>query len=318
MRVITLKNPVPLATPFTLVSTDYVTGTSLLVDDSSDFADNQLILIGGIGNEKTESTDLTATPPDQNTLTISSLSFPHNSDESVERIIWNQFDIDYNTGSGWVSLVAGQTFDWGKTETTYVHQTGSDFYSYRSRFKNSATGSYSDYSGTVVGSGLIRTQVGSMIKEVRNFSRDLNDQKASDQQIISYFNSCQDIVKLLNQKFDFLNLDYTFATVVSRNYYDLPDDCRRVYRLKYTVVTDNRNETYHLTYKTPTDFDPLYGNNNLADSDDLKDYTIDWTNRLIKVGPTPETIQSLELNIKQTLKTYLLILIKQLFLFPNY
>jgi hypothetical protein len=296
MRIITLKNPVPLATPFTLISTDYTGGISLLVEDSSNFYNNDLILVGGLGNEKAETTDLTANPASKVALAVSAMSFGHNSDESVEKVNWDKFDLQYLVGGTWTDIVTAQPFDWGKTDTSYVHTAGASTDSYRSRFYNSALATYSDWSGTVGGTGLSRLQVGSMIHEVRVNARDLNDQKATDQEIIGHFNACQDIVKLLNQKFDFLNISYTFATIPNIQTYLLPTDCRRVYRLKYTNVESATNdETYHLTYKTPTDFDALFGNNLASTSDDLVNYTVDWETRLIRVGPVPKTAQSLEL-----------------------
>ena len=84
-----------MKSPFTIVSMDYTSGIVLNVEDSSNFADNDLILVGGLGNEKAETTDLTATPPSASTLSITAMDHPHSSDESVEPILWNQFDIEY-------------------------------------------------------------------------------------------------------------------------------------------------------------------------------------------------------------------------------
>ena len=56
MRIITIKNPSPINSPFTIVSSDYSSGTTLNVEDSSNFVANKLILVGGLGNEKSEIT----------------------------------------------------------------------------------------------------------------------------------------------------------------------------------------------------------------------------------------------------------------------
>ena len=162
MKVLDISNPIPLDYPYTVISTAYTSGTSLTVEDSTGFIDNDLLLIGGIGNDKTEVTDLTATPPSATNMTISALSFAHNEDESIQKVPYNKFDIDYRTSStgSWTSLTTNQSFDWGRETTQYTHESGVDTYEYRIRYYNTATTQYSGYSGTAPADGYDRNQVG--------------------------------------------------------------------------------------------------------------------------------------------------------------
>ena len=123
MRIINIKNPTPLNSPFTIVSTDYTSGTTLLVEDSSNFVAGGLILVGGQGNEKAETTNLTAGAPNSNSLTITALDHPHSSDESVQTVPWDTFNISYSSDGGdtWIDLTDGDIkFDWSVNETSYI------------------------------------------------------------------------------------------------------------------------------------------------------------------------------------------------------
>jgi hypothetical protein len=287
MRIVTIKNPLPLETPFTIVSSDYTSGISLSVEDSSGWKDNDLILVGGEGNEKTEVVDLTATPPSTGSLTISALSHAHQSDESVQRILWDKFDVQYKTSSDgdWADLATSEDFDWSGVETSYIHSAGASNYYYRSRYFNSATNTYSDWSGTVSATTNTRSTVGSLIDAVRENTKDKTNQKVTDETIISYFNYAQDIVKSMQKKWPWLQDEATIdpATLA------LPDDFKRAYRLKYNFVSGTTSNTYYLKYLPETDFQEKYYDNNASESDYLEDYTIDTINQVVRIGPTPET-----------------------------
>lgn len=287
MRIVTIKNPIPLTSPFTIVSSDYTSGTSLSVEDSSGFVDNKLILIGGLGNEKSETTDLTATPPSTTSLTITALNHSHSTDESVQTILWNQFCVQYKTDStgDWTDLTTGTLFDWGNIETNYVHDAGLSNYYYRVRYYNTAVNTYSDWSEQVSGLGLIRSTVGSMIEEVRGNTKDETVQKVSDKRIIGYFNYAQDVVKSMYKKWPWLQAEAT----VNPTTLALPIDHKRTYRLKYNFVNGTESQTYYLRFLPLVDFDNKYSDNNASTSDYLTEYTVDDINNVIKLGPKPTT-----------------------------
>ena len=291
MRIITIKNPEILDTPYTYVASQYTGGTSLTVEDSAGFANNDLIFVGGKGNEKSEVTDLTATPSNSTTLTITALNFNHEAGESVQKVLWDKFDIQYKTSEegSWQNLATQVDFDWRQDETTYIHEAGESTYYYRSRYYNSATGTYSAWSDTVEGTGLNRLQVGSLISQVRRFAKDENAQAVSDEDIIRDFNSVTDIVKGLNRRWWFLKTEYQFDTEAGVSEYDLPSDCERVHRLKYRYDDGSSDVEYYLKYLNETRFNYEYRDKNAENDDDLVHYTVDWVNNKIKVGPTPET-----------------------------
>ena len=287
MRIVTIKNPEPLETPFTTIGSDYSSGISLTVDDSSGFKDNDLILVGGQGNEKAETTDLTATPPSETTISITALGHGYQSDESIQRILWNKYDVQYKTDIAgvWTDLALAQDFDWSGEETSYIDSAGASNYYYRSRYYNSATNTYSDYSGTVSATGSVRSTVGAMIDNVRENAKDKTGQKVSDEMIIGYLNTAQDIVKSMQKKWPWLQDEATIVPATLA----LPTDFKRAYRLKYNFVDGTDSQTYYLKYLPLVDFQNKYTDNNASTSDYLEEYTIDNINSVIKLGPSPET-----------------------------
>lgn len=292
MRIVTIKNPVPMETPYTIVSTDYTSGTTLLVEDSSNFAENDLILVGGSGNEKAETTSLSANPPSTYSLTIAALDHEHSSDESIQSILWDKYDVEYKTDSSgsWTSLGTAVSFDWSGVDTNYIHSDGASNYYYRVRYYNSAKTTYSDWSGTISATGSIRQTVGFMIDQVRENAKDKNNQKVSDEIIISYFNFAQDIVKSLQKKWPWLQDEATINPTTLA----LPTDFKRAYRLKYNFVNGTvDSHTYYLKYLPTVDFQEKYYDDKASTSDYLEDYTIDTINNVVRLGPSPTTTSAI-------------------------
>lgn len=287
MRIITIKNPLPLETPFTIVSSDYSSGSLLSVEDSSGFKDNHLILVGGLGNEKTEATDLVSNPPSTNSLSITGMDHGHSSDESVQAVLWDKFDVEYRTDStaAWQSLATTQAFDWSGDETSYIHPDGVSNYYYRVRYYNSASANYSDWSDIVSGVGSTRSSVGYMVDQVRKNAKDKTNQKVTDEDIIGYFNAVHDIVKSMSKKWPWLQGEAT----IDPSTLALPSDFKKAYRLKYNLVDGSVSRTYYLKYLTEVDFQDRYSDNNASTSDYLVHYSIDNVNQKILLGPEPTT-----------------------------
>ena len=291
MRLITILNPKVLDVPYTLVSRDYTSGTTLHVEDSSGFADNDLILVGGLGNEKAEVTDLTSAPPNNTSFNVTAMKFSHDPDESIEKVLFNQYDIQYKTSAtgDWVSLVTGQNFDWGKERTEYVHSAGLSTNYYRSRYYNSATTAASDWSDSVIGTGYTRNQVGWVIERIRMKAQDENKEHAKDKEIIGSINTVNDIIKGMNRRWWFLKKEHEFDTKASKKEYDLPSDFDRAYRLKINFDDGTNNLEYYLRYLTPMEFNYQYRDLDAEDDDNIVHYTIDDVNNQVLLGPVPET-----------------------------
>lgn len=295
MRLIEIQNPKILEDPTTFISQEYTSGTTLYVEDSAKFADNDLVLIGGLGNEKSEVTDLTATPPNKTSFTITALDHDHDTDESIEKVLYDQFDIQYRETStdSWTSLDTGVEFDWKDEQTVYVHSDGAAAYQYRVRYYNSATASYSGWSDTTSGAGLSRDQVGSMIEQVRRFAED-EDGQIEDDEIIDYFNYAQDAVTSFRSKrWPWLLTTTTYTTTAATegpyNEYELPSDFDSGFRVRFRYDDGTSDINYFLKYLPFTEFKNKYKDEDADTDDNAKNYTYDEVNDYLLIGPKTES-----------------------------
>jgi len=154
------------------LSTDVASASSTLTLDSIvNFAINQVLVLGKIGQEKTEIIKThTATAPTGTTVTLNSNTvYAHNRGEEVSIVKWDQYELSHATtstgskttltttlGSGLVAI------DVTADETLYYDTQYSDGY-YFVRRKNSITGTFSDYSDAIPYDGYSANSVGGII-----------------------------------------------------------------------------------------------------------------------------------------------------------
>jgi hypothetical protein len=143
---------------------DAVTGEDTIdVYSTSQFAINQILIIGDIGNEGTELILTHAsTGPSGNTVTlVTALSKDHPKDSPVYIVPFDQIEFSRATTLTGSKSVLGSllTIDPEKETMLYDEVVNSTGY-YFVRFKNSLTGIYSDYSDGVPFAGLTENTVG--------------------------------------------------------------------------------------------------------------------------------------------------------------
>lgn len=133
----------------------------------SKFAINQIVIIGNPGEEGSELI-LThaATAPTGNTVTFASnTTKAHAKDTPVYIVLFNQIEVsNAATVAGAKSVLDTSTINPETVINTYVDYSGSSGY-YFTRFKNSITSVYSDYSGAIPVTGLASNTVGYAINQ---------------------------------------------------------------------------------------------------------------------------------------------------------
>lgn len=217
MRKIRIQNPSLDKTYKTFIATDYASGTSMVVLNNVSFAANDLLVIGEPREELTEQKKLNSISGSTGLTLASTLNFAHQKSTAIYKVLWDQVSIEANYGSGF-SVITSSAIQWdSKTnETIYFDQNGTDSTTYRFRFYNSVTATYSDYSPTMAGSGFTRSMVGYMIREVRKIVNDVERKIVQDDEIIRFFNRAQDVVYSHNTRYWFLKVDtYKQATGIA-------------------------------------------------------------------------------------------------------
>lgn len=288
---IQIKNPDASDNISTSLSEEYTSGTTLNVDSSTGFANGQYIIVGEPGLENTEVTSLTAAPPSNTTLTISSLKFSHHRGTPVYYCSWDKYSLEYRTVStdpwaAYGSMPADLTYD--ALITTYRDAAATSTYSWRYRYYSTEKTIYTDYSDTIGSGGWPKNSVGYMVRQVRKIISDPDSKTVTDTEIIRFFNAAQDKIYSLYDRWWFLfTVGSRIATQASVNQYNLPSDFGRMHSLLFEYINGSTDTTYNLKYLPIIEFDYESGDNNAADDDKLQYYTIYPTQ--FYVWPQPAT-----------------------------
>ncbi|NCN41076.1 hypothetical protein GW916_07470 [bacterium] len=277
--VIIFKNPKVNEHERTSLADDVASGTTLSVQDTSGFAVNDLILIGQLGNEKTEVRKI-ATVASKTSLTISAaISFSHSQNAPIYKYYYDKIDIQYRTSSaGSWTVISGMPINLliDETHTSYNHTSGASTYQYRARYYNSITAVYSDWSSVLPASGFARDTLQFMTDQVYLLFNDLEEDSATRNQIRNFFNEAQELVSSRWDKWFFLyREDSATASVDSTSTYALPTDLQRLEAILYEYTDDNSNTyKYRLLRKPEVEFDSLVADQSLDENNDLRVYTL--------------------------------------------
>lgn len=297
LRKIYIKNPDLSQTEKTALDADYTSGTSLTVINNSGWADGDILVIKTPGTEKSESQSVASTTG-ATTITIdSALKFNHQVGERIYRSEYNQIEVSVYTTS-W-SVLATVSISWDAQETLYIHQGGTDSSIYRFRYKNSATSNFSEYSGSIGGTGYTSSQAGYQVKRVRQVLKDPDGKIMTDADILRSLSDAKNIIKAIRDDWYFwLKEDEgTITTVDGTSKYNLDDISSSIEYVKDIRFRDQSGSDdiiYHLKYETPTVFEQYITDNNATEDDTLIRYTIrppdsSSTAGYFEVDPTPAT-----------------------------
>ena len=139
---------------------------TLSVYSISDFAINKVLLIGEFGQEGSEIIKThTSTAPSGTTVTLASnLAKSHPKDTKVYIIDYDQVEFSHaSTSTGSKSVLSTGDVNEESVETTYTDTAQSSGY-YFTRFKNSITSNFSDYSDPIPYGGFSANTVGYLIQ----------------------------------------------------------------------------------------------------------------------------------------------------------
>jgi len=296
--VITIKNPDISDNIKTSLSQDYTSGTNLDVDSSTSFVNGNYILVGEPGLEKSEITNLTATPGSATTLTIGALSYSHSKGTPVYYLGWDKYELLYKTTSSGSWTAYGSmptTLKYDAISTEYRDTTATSTYSWKYRYYSTEKSAYSDYSDAISASGWSKKSVGYMVRQIRKTVSDPDSKVITDTEIIRYLNDAQSIIYSLYDRWWFLYKKGTVIdSVASQRNYNLPSDFGRMSRVNFRYINGSEDTTYNIKPISNIEFEYQARNNNAGDSDSISFYTIypgdtDNESGYLYLYPAPET-----------------------------
>lgn len=170
----------------------YLTDTLLTVYSISNFSTNQVLLVGSLGSEGSELTKTSASvAPSSNTITLASaLTKNHPADVKVFVLAYDQIEFSTAmTETGTKTVLETLPIDPEKYETQFNDTTGSIGY-YFTRYKNSITSTFSDYSDPIPVDGLASDTVGYIIEIAMKESQKEFTSKLTYETLTREINEC--------------------------------------------------------------------------------------------------------------------------------
>lgn len=228
--ILTLHNPETKDYEKSYLANDYSAAiTSIDVKNTDRFAVNDRIMIGEMGQEKTEIVTVSAVNANGTTLTVGTTVFSHSADDPVTVMRFDQAKFYRSTTgvSGTYSVIATKNLDVDNANLTTIYDdtTGLTTYHYKMSVYHSVSTLESDFSDVITGSGWRRRQVGNIIDEILQEVSDPNEINISRTELLGYFNDVNDDLTILaSRPFDFLRTKTTLARTLNRNYVDFPTD----------------------------------------------------------------------------------------------
>lgn len=135
------------------LDTDSVVGTTSLSASGINFSANQYIVIGQVGNERTEIVQISGSPTSTTINLISATNFAHNRGDTIRFIPYNQIEAQYSTDAITYNVITPVGIRSDSTETYMQRTADLSTYSYKFRFYNSTSTLYSAYSSVVLATG---------------------------------------------------------------------------------------------------------------------------------------------------------------------
>ena len=214
--------------PTTILTASISVGaTTLTVGNNGGFANNDYLLLGKLGEEKTEIVKIGAAVSAGTSLTIGACIFAHDEDTPVTKLDFNQVRFYYgatNVAGSSAALAVAQALDPTDIYNYYEDSTNTTGYGFV-RFYNSTTPGYSDYSDAIPYSGYTKKMLRSIRQKVRrllNETDELNSPVSNDD-IDDEINNAQTEVAH-DRLWSFYENIRSFSTVANQYKYTLATD----------------------------------------------------------------------------------------------
>lgn len=281
--------------------------TSITVKNNDRFAANQRIMIGAMGQDKTEVVTVSSINIDGNTIVIGATVFAHSADDPVFVLQFDQVKYYRSTtgitGSYSLLTTVALDVDNENLQTIYDDTTGLASYYYKVSMYHSVSTVESALSDPIPGGGFSRNQVGNIIDEILQEVSDPGEVHVTRNELLGYFNDVNDDLQInAGKPYDFLRTRTTLTRTTGQNYLAFPTDSNgnqtmwKFDRLDYNFVdsttTPVTNNTYTLKVWPEEQFRNTWQNNTFSstnESDAVTDVALDTATSLFRINPAPLT-----------------------------
>ncbi len=277
------------------------TGTALTVKNNDRFSDNDWILVGEMGHERSEIVQVNGAVTKGTAITTDALTFDHDNNTPIYKIDYNQVRFyKSTTGSGGsYSVVSTQEIDVDNKDlqTVYDDATGTSASYYKVDFYNSQTTTATSQSDPIAGSGYTTFQIGKVIEDVAREVGDTEFQFISPEEWIAVANECsEDLQSRTKKPYKFLGTSEALSTVLNQRYIDLSTTTETIWKTNLALYnytnTDGTDRTDPYRVLPFEKFKSRFSDNTADKSDKLKYIAYDEDNNYLLLEPIPATSQT--------------------------
>lgn len=153
-NVISVAHPTAPAYPqASLAAAAAAAATTLTVDDNTGFSNGDYMILGSLGQPKTELTKVNGAVTAGSSLTVTALTFDHAVNAPLAVSLWNQVEISGAASiSGSKTVIATVELKVDAPQTEYVN-AGTAYAYYFARYYNSTTTTFGSYSDAAPATG---------------------------------------------------------------------------------------------------------------------------------------------------------------------
>lgn len=308
--IITLLNPSTDDLEKTYLSQAIAAGvTTLPVKNNDRFTTNDRIMIGEMGQEKTEIVTWSANPTNSS-ITVSATVYPHPADTPVYKLQWDQAKFYRSTTgvSGTYTVISTQTLDVDNANLTTIYNDTSGLagYYYKMTVYHSLLALESSDSDPIAGAGNPRNTVGVVIDELFDeFGNDATNVITRSEMIAAMNEVNDDLHTRTKRPYDFLHTRETLDRTANLNYVAFPTDSsgnqtmwkfdRMEYNFTDTSTDPDTDTTYPLRVLPLEEFQYRNQDNTISSTtvdDTVAEITLDIAQDRFYYYPPSETTQA--------------------------
>jgi hypothetical protein len=279
--------------------------SSLTVTNTDRFTTTKAILIGRMGEERSELAQSGTVTAPQTIALNAATSFAHNGDDPVYLLKYNQVKFYSATSeNGSYSLLATVDIDVDNSDgiTRYEDTSGTDTTYYKVKYYNSVTTAISEYSDPVPATGYAGTTIGSVIEEVVSRVRDPEYTTLTREDYLAIARLVgDDLISQTLKPYRFLRAETVLNTVAGQNYINLATAVTDFWKfdyLTYDLTIGSYTETRRVSNPISEEhWIDKYESTNWPRSDEIRDIAVSDDGTKIYLGPTPKTSQTGKVNL---------------------
>lgn len=296
--IITAFNPDTVDLEKTYISTYTAEGAATLpVKNNDSFEVGQPILVGSMGDERTEIVYIDTVDSGGGSIAIDGTTkFAHNADDPVYALEYDKIRFyRANTVSSTPVLMTTVAIDVDnadkKTRWDDVDSLPSHYYWIT--YYNSITDDETDYSDPTQTSGFSPTTAGNIIDQVVRRVRDQSYNVLTVDEYIDIMNEVgSDLITQAHKPYRFLKRIELLNTVADQGYVNLPADLWKFDHVFVAVTSGAYQRFGEMEPLSQESFEIRYDNNQTSPQDNIVDVAIDEINKRLLIYPTPATSQT--------------------------